>query len=316
MRPKQHPSIIATTLFAIITSIVAMNAHAAREKPNLNPPPSLDELANATYQGIADTPITLSNGRWEGEPYQPGAASRPAVGLLKSLILHGDLNGDDRPESVAVLWANSGGSGSQLYLAIVARQGDKIVNLETANIGDRVQIRDGKIEGRGIVLDVIQTGPEDAACCPGQKARRSWMLLTKNDTTTLKEMPVRLVGRLSLADLENIDWQLQEPAGNKTDPKRKPITLRIEGQNISGYDGCNRYQAQAIPGDQPGDLKTGNILSTRMACPETDMARESHYLQQLSGVSRFSFRGAELLLSVNSGEKNSSTETLIFQKKP
>ena len=33
--------------------------------------PTVDELAAATYSGIFDRPVTLHQGRWEGEPFDP-----------------------------------------------------------------------------------------------------------------------------------------------------------------------------------------------------------------------------------------------------
>jgi hypothetical protein len=57
-------------------------------------------LANASYQGIEDSPVQLENGRWEGKPYVEGGASRPSVGLVEDFSLQGDLDGDGNPETV------------------------------------------------------------------------------------------------------------------------------------------------------------------------------------------------------------------------
>ena len=84
--------------------------------------PTPSELAHATYSGVMNEPVTLISGRWEGEPYVDGGASRPAVGLVEHFILPGDLNGDGLDEAVTLLWESSGGSGNRLYLAVVARQ--------------------------------------------------------------------------------------------------------------------------------------------------------------------------------------------------
>ena len=273
-----------------------------------------DEAANASYRGIAEAPITLHDGRWEGQPFQPGGASRPRAGLLEPLILHGDLDGDGRPETVAFLWADGGGSGTQLYLAVLARQSGRVVNLASAGIGDRVQIRAARIEDRRIRLDLIQSGPEDAACCPGEKALRVWKLVSESGDTTLQELPPRIDGRLSLADLEGIDWQLDETGA--MDTEAPPITLRVEGQRIGGHSGCNRYSAGIHSGNRPGDMTIGPVMGTRMACPPEAMAREDRYLKQLAGVIRFGFRAGNLLLTVRGDDGSIDSLTLSAHDPP
>jgi hypothetical protein len=54
------------------------------------------ELANATYTGTEEGPVTLVKGRWEGESYVEGGSSRPAVGLVEDFYLFGDLDGGRR----------------------------------------------------------------------------------------------------------------------------------------------------------------------------------------------------------------------------
>ena len=296
MHTRHYLRLLALSLFALAAPFISGTASAEHKAPS-NPAPTLDEAGNARYHGIGNTSITLHDGYWEGKPFQPGAASRPRAGLLKSLQLQGDMNGDGDPETAVMLWQNNAGSGTRLYLAILARQGDRVINLHTTDIGDRVQIRDGHLEDRGIVLNVIQAGDEDAACCPGEKFRRSWMLVDADGKTQLKEMPAYREGRLSLADIADIGWQLRENGTKKA--TTKPITLRVKGQDIGGYAGCNRYQASITPGASPGVITIGAILTTRKACDETAMAYEQHYLRQLSTVQRFGFNAGDLLLYVN-----------------
>jgi hypothetical protein len=102
--------------------------------------PTIDELSNATYSGIYDTPVRLEAGLYEGEPFQPGASSRPVVRQLKNLVAFADMNGDGVDEGIAVLVENSGGSGAFIYLAIVAREDGQAASLATTLIGDRVEV--------------------------------------------------------------------------------------------------------------------------------------------------------------------------------
>ena len=42
------------------------------------PAPTLEEIRGATITGLFSEPVTLSNGRWEGDPYETGGSSRSA----------------------------------------------------------------------------------------------------------------------------------------------------------------------------------------------------------------------------------------------
>ncbi len=105
--------------------------------------PSLQELKNATYSGVteAGASFTLAGGRWEGQPFAPGAASRPSVTFVRDFRLVGDLDGDGAEEAVVLLAANAGGSGEMSYVAVVGRPEGTLTNLATAPVGDRVQVR-------------------------------------------------------------------------------------------------------------------------------------------------------------------------------
>lgn len=141
-------------------------------------PPTLAELENATYSGFEDpSSVTLTDGAWTGEPYTEEGASRPEISLVRGFRITGDLDADNRDEAVTLLNLSSGGTGQLLYLAVVARRDGRPVNLATELVGDRIQVRGARISGRSVYLDVVQAGPEDAACCPGEVATLGWDLL-------------------------------------------------------------------------------------------------------------------------------------------
>jgi hypothetical protein len=135
--------------------------------------PTAAELANATYTGIEEGPVTLVEGRWEGEPYVEGGASRPSAGLVEDFSLAGDLNGDGSNETVVLIWQSGGGSGTFSYLAVMGRSDDEVKNLATAEIGDRVKLRSGRIDDDLIILDVLQQGeaPTDLKIGPAMGTR-------------------------------------------------------------------------------------------------------------------------------------------------
>ena len=109
--------------------------------------PTMEELAAATYEGFDESPLTLTDGRWEGEPAFEGAASVPRVDLAPGFRVTGDLDGDGDDEAVALLHYNFGGSGVFAHLAVVARDAaGGVVNLATVGIGDRVQLRSAAVD--------------------------------------------------------------------------------------------------------------------------------------------------------------------------
>jgi heat shock protein HslJ len=249
--------------------------------------------------------VTLKDGRWEGEPFVPGGASRPRLTLARDFLLGGDLDGDGSEEAVVLLSESSGGSGSNGYLAVVGRRGEGLVNLGTELVGDRVQIRSARISGRRIELDVVQAGPQDAACCPSQKATRAWALAADG----LREVASETTGTLSLADLGGVEWVLTHFGWEDPAPPKPAITLVFEGERIAGSSGCNRYFAGVEVGEAAGELEIGPTAGTRMACPEAEMALEDRYLKALGRVVRFGFATGRLALTWS---EDGSTGIMLF----
>lgn len=129
--------------FSILLLLVWLMACAPGAGPRQSP---TDPLANATYEGIYEYPVRLEGGRYEGEPFQSGAASRPTVVLLEEPRANGDLDGDGLDEGVALLAESSGGSGIFVYLAVVDRQGEEPRSLATRLLGDRIQVTSLAVE--------------------------------------------------------------------------------------------------------------------------------------------------------------------------
>ncbi|MGB3562312.1 MAG: META domain-containing protein [Thermoanaerobaculia bacterium] len=296
----------STVLITILAAFAMLGCQAKSSAPDMEADsatpsaaamaadaPTSDELANATYEGIYDQPVTLADGGWEGEPFEPGAASRPTVGLVKHFWMSGDLDGDGVEEAVVLLWESSGGSGTENYVAAVGRRDGEIVNLGTALMGDRVQLKEARITDGKIELDVVQAGPEDAMCCPSQKATRVWAL----GSNGLDEVASEVTGTLSTEDLAGPEWVLTHFNWDDPAPAEPEVTLVYEEGRLAGASGCNRYTAGVEPGEMAGDMVVGPAAGTRMACPEEIMALEDHYLAQLGEVSGFGFLAGKLGLS-------------------
>lgn len=260
------------------------------------PAPTWEEAASATYSGIYDEPVALRAGRHEGPPFVDGGASRPTLALVPDLLLAADLDARPGKEAVVLLAESSGGSGSRVYVAALGRVDGETRNLGTALVGDRPQVR--ALEGGDgmIRLSLVEQGPEDAACCPGQLATRYWML--RGDR--LVEVASEAGGRLSLALIEGEAWSL---AGTG-------VTFAVAGQRIGGTAGCNEYFAE-VREPAPGQLEIGPVGVTRRMCPEALMDVEHSYLERLGGVRSYGFLNGKLALTWVVGK---DTGTMVFER--
>ncbi len=297
MTPRRH--LIALLLLFVTAPMATLMAAP--------PPPVLGALANATYPGIEDHPVTLHDGIWEGEPYVEGGASRPRVVLVPGFRVVGDLDGDGASEAVVMLAATGGGSGNFKHLAVASRaeNGDATVRA-VAPLGDRVQVRYARIESGELLIDTVEAGDGDAACCPGTKRLRRW----RWSADTLDEGPVTESGRLGPEDLGGgITWRLTHLDRDVAIGTYNPPTLVYDQGKVAGFAGCNRYFGSVAEGEFPGGLETGPRGTTRRACDPDAMALESDYLRHLDTVFGFAFQGGRLAMSYRDGER---VGTMLF----
>ena len=143
---------------------------------DLPPQPASGPLLNATYENVLSQPVTLADGRYEGEPYVPGAATRPVVALDTSVKAAGDLTGDGNDETAVLLAHDAGGSGVFMHLAVVSDPGGRARNIATFGLGDRVRVTAVDIVDGRIVAELLEHGPDDPMCCPTKTVRREWQL--------------------------------------------------------------------------------------------------------------------------------------------
>jgi len=282
------PALLSSCIQPEVNSVVNENTNELQRSA-----PDIESIGNATFSGIYDQPLTMTDGRWEGEPFVPDGASRPTAGLAADLYLSGDIDGDGQDEAVVILWENSGGTGSYSYVAVVGWQDGNIEDTGTARIGDRVQILGAYLDSQHVVLKVIQQGPNDAACCPSQKATRTWLMTSDG----LQEGGTVIDGKLSSDDLEGKSWRLIELSHDKPALQSAPVTLLFDGIRLSGQGPCNRYFAGVEPGDYPGSIVISQAGATQMACSAERMDFEQEYFQALAGVTRYSFSMGRLALT-------------------
>lgn len=287
-------------------SIIMSSANMAASSVTSGASPGLKDAADMLYHGIyEDKEISLKDGKWAGVAFVKGGASKPSVGLIKNFSFSGDIDGNGTEERVVFLWENSGGSGTRVYMAVLAYREAKPVNLATHLIGDRVQLQMGRVSQGKIELDVIQAENGDAACCPASKVLRTWAL---NNNQLIENRPQSL-GRLSLADLQGIEWTLTQMNWRETRTENTKITLTIDNDKVSGRSGCNRYSGTIKAAEMPGEIAIGQVAGTRMACPANVMEIESRFLKALSNVSKYSFVNGHLALT---WKDDDATSTMLF----
>jgi len=271
---------------------------------------NLASLKNATYFGIQEQdPVTLTNGVWEGEPYEEGGSSRPSVNFIRDFLLIGDIDGNGTTEAAVLLAGRGGGSGENIYMAVVHLVDGKLKNLDTVLVGDRVQIRKAGFGKQHIFLDVVRAGPDDAMCCPGELAMLGWRL--QDDALAPMEATTE-PRRLSLEMIADSDWVLRWWSLDEPAPAAPEVTLSLTDGRLGGKSGCNRYFTAPSIGEQPGDISMGPPGGTMMACPEDIMAVEQRYLAQMESVKKYGFLAGMLALSY---ETEDGHGVMLFERR-
>lgn len=252
-------------------------------------------------------PCALFDGKWEGPAYSGGSAVRPILTLRSDFIIFGDLDGDGVDDAVTLLTLDTGGTGQLLYVAVVGRRGGELRNIATKFIGDRAQVRGGRIKGRAIMFDVVRVGPSDPACCPGEVATIGWAIEPGGGLKQVvtEEKP----SRLTLETIAATEWVLRQWGRNEPAAAEPEITFRYLDGQITGSGGCNRYFAKASEGNMAGDVSIGPIGSTRMSCDEQTMEQENRFFEQLGTVKKFGFMLGKLTLTF---QREGSQDVMLF----
>ena len=299
------------TLRALLVALTIVGPLVAFAEPGA---PTWRDAANATYSlaagepAIVDEPFRLQNGVYEGEPYAPGGSSRPRVVLVPDFVRTGDLDGDGQDDTMVLLSASAGGSGTFDYLALLTRRGSSVETIGVAPLGDRVQLMSATIGDGDVALRVVQAGADDPACCPGEVTDRT---LSWRDGA-LVETGSASSHRLSGADLADRTWTLLSIDREAIAILETPVTLVIDSETVSGNSGCNDYRGTMTDEAGPGAIRFSVLATTRMACPELQTGLEQRYLAALAQTSGFRFLATRLLLV---GE-NPAGGALLFEASP
>jgi len=278
-----------------------------RLKPPGPPPtPTLEQVKTATISGVFDQAITLAGGKYEGQPIEPGAASVPTAALWEPTFNTADVDGVVGSEAVAMLSSNSGGSGEFVYLAVFGMRDGSFANLATVPVGDRVRLQNLWLERGKVVMDVIEAGPDDPACCPTQVTRKTFGM----DGGAFKQLSSEVRGVLAVSMLSANEWTLIEIDGQPLSPDLDAPLIHFETDRLRGFAGCNRFTAP-VKETAPGDIDIGAAAAEKKACPPPQMELEQKFLTRLDAVNRYGYLAGQLALTWQDGDRFG---TLLFRK--
>jgi heat shock protein HslJ len=264
-------------------------------------------VANATIADVFPVPFTFDDGAYEGEPFVPGSASSPMAVLMTPLIRLGELDDHPGADAAALIASNEGGSGERITLAIVGLVDGKAVSVATALVGDRTKVRDLRVSGRDIVLDVIEIGPDEPACCGTQLATKVFSL----ETPTLKLRSSQVTGRKSLeSTVAGRTWTAVALDGAPIQAGVNAPTLTFSDGRFSGTSGCNEY-AGPVTESEPGTITVGPTTGTRRACTGAAAQVETRFLKTLAKATTYTFLAGRLVVSGLDGEQ---MHTITFRR--
>jgi heat shock protein HslJ len=287
-----------------VLAIAALLASCAREADQAAPPqastppreaPTDAELRNATYLGI---PNENSIARLDQGEYEMRETDGTLVWQMSyngTLPVEGDFTGDGSPDAIATLVGGGGGSGMFEYLALMVRDETGVRQAGLVLLGDRISMRDVRNENGQLAVDVVEQGPDDPMCCPGQLATYRWAMKGGK----WQEVAHEVTGRLSVSGLSGTTWVLQGCNDNTIALNATPITLSFEGGRLRGNAGCNDYQGEVTDteGGTPGSITVERLASTRRACDDPEvMKNESRFIALLDQADSFQIEISMLLV--------------------
>ena len=302
-----RPSLASSILVLALAGCGEQGPPPERLKPPGPPPtPTLEQIKSATVVGVFDQAVTLADGVYEGAPAEPGAASRPRLVLWQPTFQTGDVDGEMGSEAIVLLSSTGGGSGEFVYVAVFGVRDGALANLGTAPVGDRTRLQNLWIERGKVVMDVIEAGPNDPACCPTQVTRKTFGM----DGGALKQLSSEVRGVLAVSMLSANEWTLVEMDGQPLPPELDAPLIHFETDRVRGFAGCNRFTAP-VQETAPGQIDIGAAAAEKKACPPPQMELEQKFLKQLDAVSGYGYLAGQLALTWQDGER---TGTLLLRK--
>jgi len=282
---------LLTVLGAMLAALLTLSACVAVSTPGATQAISKEALRNATYSGIYDTPVTLTDGQLkqviEGQPF--------TLEYVDNQELYGDLDGDGVQDAVVFLIERGGGSGAFTYVAAQLNRGGQPVDAGAVRIEDRIGVKSAAIQDGKVVMEIITQGPGDVACCSSHKSPRTYSL--ENGKLVEVAGKDQALKRISAADLNGTSWTLLELTEGQPALSDPQVTISFGEDRMNGSGGCNNYHGSFNLGkDNPFVMTTGPIVATQKSCAAPILKQETAYLAALGRVSQWAYVYGRLAL--------------------
>lgn len=252
-------------------------------------PAGWDELT-VRSRALDNAEVTLREGVYEGPPAAPDAASRVTVRLTDRRAF-GWMNGGDA--AAVVLATSLGGSGTFSELALLCREGERWLNVDTVDLGDRVAVQSIAVEDDGITVSMLNHGPSDPMCCPTVEQTRRFML---EDGRLVAE---RKAAGNEPRELEGGVWRWVRTLYNNDttiSPTRpEDYTLHfLEGGRVEAKADCNLKTGTYT---RDGNRLSISIFGSTMAACAPG-SPEEEFTRDLTRVQSFLFHDGDLVLAL------------------
>ena len=143
------PRLLLLAVALVVVAVCAPTGTATSGVTSSVLPP---DPSNATFRIERDT-VAIVNGRAEREA-APGSATKVTTTLADPRA-SGDVDGDGRLDTVVVLIYQPGGSGTLFYVAALLSTTAGVTTTPAVVLGDRIKVTGVKLDGRTIVVDVL-----------------------------------------------------------------------------------------------------------------------------------------------------------------
>jgi len=157
VRARSRRSVVAALVIAAVVVLLGAGAWIVRTEST---PLTWQSMLNATYTtSVTPRGATLRDGLFEAAA-APGSASKISV-RLADVAAFGDLDGNLAPDAAVALISSGGGSGTFVELAAVRNDQGTAHPVATVLLGDRILLREVRIEGRRILVRLRVRGATD-----------------------------------------------------------------------------------------------------------------------------------------------------------
>lgn len=138
--------LVILILMALVWLGINISERKSADRIVIAPDTSKPDASNATFI-FEDGPVKLNNGLAE-----TSGGMIPTETILTDTLAYGDVNGDNKNDTVAVLVQNSSGSGVFVYLAAYVSGNVTYKGSNALFIGDRISPKKIEIESDGSIL--------------------------------------------------------------------------------------------------------------------------------------------------------------------